>query len=253
MKKWFKDTYLIFVRNVQISFRNPVWIMFGLFQPLCFLLFFAPLLEKLSEYQADGGQGYLTMFIPGLLAMISLYSTAFAGFRFIADMRAGVIERLLVTPISRSAIVIGRSLRDVCLLLVQSALILSVAWFMGLQAPLLGVMLSLLFVMLTGFSVSLASYSLAFILRSEDALAPVVNFFLLPVQLLAGIMLPLYLAPQWLQTVAVINPLLHVVKAMRFLFAGSYAEYVIAYSFIGMLVLASISVWYATRLLRQVQ
>src|ERR1700730_8599789 len=67
------DTRLIFLRSLQITLRNPVWIVFGLFQPLCFLLLFAPLLEKIAGNPAFGSSNSLTVFTPGLLIMIALY------------------------------------------------------------------------------------------------------------------------------------------------------------------------------------
>src|SRR5579859_3505776 len=110
------DTALIFHRSLQRTLRNPVWIFFGLFQPLCFLLLFAPLLEKLTSNPAFGSDNSLTVFTPGLLIMIALYGTSFVGFGFIDDIRSGVIERFRVTPINRTALLLGRVLRDVFIL-----------------------------------------------------------------------------------------------------------------------------------------
>lgn len=222
MMKLLRDTALIFARSLQITLRNPVWIVFGMFQPLCFLLLFAPLLEKLAGNPAFGTGSSLSVFVPGLMIMIALFSTSFVGFALIDEIRSGVIERLRVTPINRTAILLGRSLRDVFILLFQTTFLLLVAWLLGLQAPLYGILLSYGFVVLVGFTMSVISNTIAFVVQSEDALAPIINFFLLPLQLLAGITLPLTLAPQWLQNVALFNPLAHAVSATRALFVGDY-------------------------------
>jgi len=249
--KLINDTSLIFSRSLQITLRNPVWIVFGLFQPLCFLLLFAPLLEKLTSIPDFGNTNSLTVFTPGLLVMIALYGSAFVGFGLIDDIRAGVIERFRVTPIDRTAILLGRVLRDVCVLSVQATFLIALAWFLGLSAPWLGVVLSYGLVMLVGFTIATASYCAAFVLQSEDALAPMINFFLLPIQLLAGITLPLTLAPLWLQRIAFLNPFAHVVAAMRLLFVGEYYNKTVFFGFACMFIVAFITFYLVSRLLKR--
>ena len=246
--KLFKDTTLIYARSLQITLRNPVWILFGLFQPLCFLLLFAPLLEKLTTNPDFGNTNSLTVFTPGLLIMIAMYGTAFVGFGLIDDIRAGVIERFRVTPINRSAILLGRVLRDVTVLMVQATFLILLSWFLGLSASLVGVLLSYGLVMLVGFTVSTASYCAAMILKNEDGLAPMINFFLLPIQLLAGITLPLTLAPDWLQKIAFFNPFAHAVSAARTLFVGDLYNATVVGGFATMLCVASTAFFLASRL-----
>lgn len=231
MSSFLRDTGLIFARSVQITMRNPVWIVFGMFQPLCFFLLFAPLLDKLTGNPSFGTGSSLAIFTPGLLIMIALYGAAFVGFGLIDDIRAGVIERFRVTPINRTALLLGRALRDVCMLLIQSIFLIILAYLFGLSAPLFGVLLSLGLVVLVGLAMSVTSYSAAMITKSEDSLAPAINFFLLPLQLLAGITLPLTLAPNWLQNIAWFNPLSHAVNAARALFVGAYSSTAIAWGF----------------------
>lgn len=248
--KLLKDTALIFSRAVQITLRNPVWIFFGMFQPLCFLLLFAPLLQKLTIIPEFGGSNALTVFTPGLLVMIALFSTSFVGFGLIDDIRAGVIERLRVTPINRTAILLGRVLRDLCVLGAQVTFLLILAWIMGLSASFLGVICTYGIVMLVGCTMATASYSVAYILQSEDALAPTINFFLLPIQLLAGITLPLSLAPGWLQMLSYLNPFAYAVSAARLLFVGSIAHTTVALGFGSMLLLATLSLYVGSRLFK---
>jgi ABC-2 type transport system permease protein len=236
--KFLQDTLLIFRRSLQITLRNPVWLFIGIFQPLCFLFFFAPLLNALTAVPGFSGNA-LAVFTPGLLVMMALYGCSFVGFSLVDDIRSGVIERFRVTPISRMALLLGRSLRDLLNLLVQSLLLLVCASFMGLEASWSGIALSLGIVMLIGFTMSVCSYVIALIVQSEDALAPLINFFLLPLQLLAGITLPMTLAPSWLQTVASFNPLSHAVTAVRTLFTGALTDTTVIFGFGVMLLVAT--------------
>jgi ABC-2 type transport system permease protein len=138
--KLIRDTWLLFGRDLTATLRNPVWLIIGLFQPICFLLLFAPLLNSIANAPGFPPGGALTVFTPGMLVMMGLYGAAFVGFGLIADLRAGVIERLRVTPVSRLALLLGRALRDV--LVVQSAVMLLVAWPLGLRADLSGMALA---------------------------------------------------------------------------------------------------------------
>lgn len=243
--KLVRDTYLIFSRSLQNTLRNPVWILFGMFQPLCFLLLFAPLLDKLSGNPAFGMGNSLTIFVPGLLIMVALFSCGFVGFGLIDDIRSGVLERFRVTPINRTALLLGRVLRDLVFLTTQAIFLLILAWVLGLKASLVGVLFTFPLVLLVGFIASIASYSFAALLQSEDALAPMINFILLPLQLLAGITLPLTLAPAWLQKMASCNPLSHAVSAGRALFVGDFSDTSIYWGF-GTLILTAAVVFYCS-------
>lgn len=250
MKKFMRETALIFARNLQITLRNPVWVIFGLFQPLCFFLLFTPLLNKLVAVPGFGADNALVMFTPGILIMIAMFA-AYAGFGLVDDIRSGVIERFRVTPISRVALLFGRSLRDVVILLVQSLFILLLAWLFGMSAPLLGIFFALIITLLLGFTFSVLSYGIAMIFKNEDQLAPVINFFLLPMQLLAGIMLPLTLAPEWLQRVASFNPLYHAIRAARELFLGSYTTTTVLLGFIVTIAVTAAAFYWSARLFKR--
>jgi ABC-2 type transport system permease protein len=86
------------------------------------------------------------------------------------------------------------------------------------------------------------SYVLALVLKSEDSLAPVVNGLTLPLLLLSGVMLPMSLAPDWLQTVAKFNPLYHAVAAIRALFNANYGDGEIVVGLVVLVVLAVVTI-----------
>ena len=106
-----RDTWLIFHRSLWLTIRQPVWIVFGMMLPLLYLFLFGPLLEGATQ-AANTGTNAFNWFIPGLLIQIAIFGTAFGGFGLIAEMRSGVLERMRVTPMSRTAMLLGRSLRE---------------------------------------------------------------------------------------------------------------------------------------------
>jgi ABC-2 type transport system permease protein len=189
--KTVRDTWLIFVRSLMLTLRNPVWVFIGLMQPILYLALFAPLLEPITS--APG-------FPPG-------------------------------------AMLLGRALRDVAILLVQAALTIEPGGFI----------IALVLLALLGLIMTTFSYTVALAVKSEDVLAPVINAVFLPVLLLSGILLPMALAPKWLQWVAAFNPFSHAVDAMRSLFAGAIGNGTVALGVGLMLALTVISLFFAGR------
>lgn len=216
--KTLRDTWLIFQRQSQLLVRNPVWVIVGIVQPIFFLFLFAPLLKPALQAKTDA-EAYQT-FVPGLLVMIAIFGALFVGFGLLAELRAGVIERSRVTPVSRVALLLGRSLRDVVSLLVQAVLITLLAIPFGLSVQLGDVLLAYLLLALIATLCSAISYAVALKVRSENALAPLLNTVSQPIMLTAGILLPLLMAPAWLQSVAKWNPFYWAVEGVRALFAG---------------------------------
>jgi ABC-2 type transport system permease protein len=209
-----------------------------MFQPLMYLLLFMPLLNGLGSVPGIPAGKAVDIFIPGLLVLQALFGTAFVGFSLIDDIRSGVIERFLVTPAKRPAILLGRVLRDAVILLLQCVLITLVAIPFGLNVNVYGFSLSLVLYALIGITMASVSYGFALIYKIEDALAPTLNTITLPVSLLSGIILPLALAPVWLQDLAKINPFSYAVNATRSLFAGNFQSVGIIEGFLVIGVLA---------------
>jgi len=250
--KLIRDTALIYVRSLMLTLRNPVWVFIGLSQPILYLALFAPLLDPIASAPGFPGGGALNVFVPGLLVQLAMFS-AFTGFGLIAELRAGVVERMRVTPISRLAMLLGRALRDVTILLVQAALIILFALPFGLSIEPSGFVIALILLALIGLIMTTFSYSVALAVKSEDVLAPVINAVFLPVLLLSGILLPMSLAPRWLQWIAAVNPLSHAVDAMRSLFAGAVLNGTVALGVFLMMALAALSLFFAARAFAQSQ
>ena len=233
-----RDTRLMFIRNIQHTLRSPVFVFVSMFQPLMYLILFMPLLNGLGSVPGLPAGKTVDVFIPGLLVLQALFGTAFVGFSLIDDIRTGVIERFLVTPVKRPAILLGRVLRDAIVLLLQCVLITLVAVPFGLSVNVGGFLLSLLLYALIGVTMASVSYGFALIYKIEDPLAPTLNTITLPVSLLSGIILPLALAPIWLQDLAKINPFAYAVNATRALFAGNFQSVGIVEGFVIISVLA---------------
>jgi ABC-2 type transport system permease protein len=251
IRKELRDTWLILLREILRTIREPVWVFAGLTQPIFYLLFFGPLVKNIPGYSDNPDLSSMDVFAPGLLIQVGLFGAAFVGFGIISEIRFGIIERFRVTPVSRAALLIGRAIRDVLVLEIQGLLIIVLAWaFFDLNVTLGGVLATMLLMAFLGLALASISYSLGIHLKSEDALAPVLNVFILPIILLAGILLPLTYAPGWMKTVAKLNPLSYIVQASRELFAGNIWDATVAKGFIAVGIVAVAGVWWGIRSIR---
>ncbi|HEY8676219.1 MAG TPA: ABC transporter permease [Candidatus Dormibacteraeota bacterium] len=243
-----RDTALVFRRYMLQTLRNPVWMFFGIVQPIMYLVLFAPLLVKVASSAPGFPQGgAYNVFIPGLLVQLGLFGASGVGFGLISELRMGVIERFRVTPISRISLLLGRALRDVVIISAQSLLLIICAIPFGLTISGGGILVVLLLIALIGLMTASLSYTIALAVKSEDAFAPIVFGATLPLLLLSGVLLPLQLAPDWLRVVAAFNPLKYAVDASRAAFNTHLTDVAVAQGFAVMLCLGIIAVLLAAR------
>jgi ABC-2 type transport system permease protein len=217
------ETLLIFQRQMRIQLRNPVWVFFGLTQPILYLVLFGPLLKNVTN-GGLGGPNAWRVFVPGLLLQLTIFGAGFAGFGIIQELREGVIERQRVTPASRGSLILGRTLANMVTIAVQSTVLILVALPFGLRASWDGILSSVVLICVLAMGISAASYAMGLILKDEDSFAPFVQGVSLPLMLLSGVLLPMSLAPAWLRHTSQVNPLTYVVDASRSLFHGHFTD-----------------------------
>ncbi|HEV7126353.1 MAG TPA: ABC transporter permease [Ktedonobacterales bacterium] len=249
--KLLRDSWLMFGSTLRVTLRNPAWVFIGLFQPVCYMLLFAPLLKNLVGVPGFPRGGAYNIFTPGLMMMMAIFGTGFAGFGIITRLREGVIERLRVTPVNRLALMLGMIAVDLVNLLAQTVLLVGIGWILGFRPNMGGLLLLLVLLLMSGLMMGSCSYAIALLLKNESALAATVNLFVLPLMLLSGIMLPLSLAPELLQRVAKANPFAYAVDAARALVAGSLGADVVIRAFVIFAVLALLALLWATQSIRK--
>jgi ABC-2 type transport system permease protein len=249
--KTIKETWVLFIHYEKLLVRNPFWLLAALFQPICYLYLFAPLLKNITSQNGSGSVSSINLFTPGLLVMVSLFGVMFVGFGMIDYLREGVIERLRVTTASRLALLLGLVMRDVVTLLVQTLIVILLALPLGLTISPLGMLLTAAMMIMIGCCMSPVSYALALIVKSEDALGPILNFFTQPMLLLSGVLLPLTLAPVWLKNVSSFNPLKYVVDASRDIFNGKLSSPTVWHGFVLLAVLVVLSFWWSLNCMKK--
>ena len=250
MKTWV-DIYLLSMRCIKISLRNPVFLFMGVITPLLYLTLFAPLLDTLVISHRFSSGNVLDLFVAGMLPYMAFTTGLFTGFGTIDELRSGLIERLRVTPASRFALLAGPVFHDACQTLFQSILFVLIAIPFGFRGNVAGLaILFILLILLTLITSSLGN-ALGVLTKSEDRFAPIAHGVSLPVLLLSGTLLPMALAPLWLKAIAHCNPVYYVVEASRLLALGHFLTVEIASAF-GMLVFfAILSMYWATNVFKK--
>lgn len=240
------DTWNVMTRELKPIKHEPASILFAMVQPLVFLALFAPLLPKLESGSA------LQWFVPGIIAMTCLMGASFTGANLLEEMNTGSHERLLVSPLSRPALLVGRALKEVVPMLAQTAVILIVVTPFSFDLHIGGVLVALGILGVFSVGVGALSFALALVSDGQDWMFWTVQQTLLfPVLLLAGIMLPIDGAPGWLQVASDLNPLTYVVEAVRELFGGQYDLSTIASGFAGAAVVAALGLIVGVRTMQK--
>lgn len=219
--RFWSDTVLVLIRELRPVMRDPFSLLFGLVQPLFFLALFGPLLVgSLGGTQALGGDVWL-WFVPAILVMTTLFGTSGTGSNLQIELTTGSHERMLVTPMTRSALLVGRALKEVVPVAAQGLVVVLVMLPFGLRPHPAGVLLTLGQLALLGVGIGAFSYALALAVRKQEWMFwAVQQTVLFPLMLLSGMLLPLETGPAWMRAVSHADPLRYVVDAARQLFAG---------------------------------
>ena len=251
MKKFLIDTYIILKEELRILVRNPFWVFIGLFEPVVYLLLFMPFLKGVTSAPGFPAESTSRFFVPGLIVMTAMFNSSYSGFGVLDLLENGFIERLRVTPVNRLSLVLGFVLQSVIVLLIQSIIICIISLFFGYSPSFTGLILLFLLVLLIAITLSSISYSIAFLVKDGGMLASVINFFVLPLFLLSGIMLPLSFAPKIIQSIAMVNPFTYAVNASRFLSDGLIAQNTVVIAFILFIILSMLTLQWFIKVMKE--
>jgi ABC-2 type transport system permease protein len=238
-----RDTWIVMVRELRPVIRDPFSLVFGMVQPLVFLALFGPLLVGSLGAQAGGtlGGNVWQWFVPAILVMTTLFGTSTVGANLLFEFQTGAHERMLVTPLSRPSLLVGRSLKEMAPLAAQAAIIIAVMIPFGLRLYPAGALVGLGLLAVFGVGLGSLSYALAIAVRRQDWMFWVVHQTLIfPLMILSGMLLPLDTGPAWMQVAARFNPLAYLVDAERALFAGELTSATVAWGAVAALVTAAL-------------
>ncbi|MGA7511964.1 MAG: ABC transporter permease [Candidatus Sulfotelmatobacter sp.] len=171
-----------------------------------------------SSFRSGAGQAqehYMNYFYPGTLILIVLFTSIFAMMSLIEDRQEGFLLSVMVAPVPRSAIVLGKVLGGTTLAAIQGLIFLVFAPFAGVRLNLLMVLSVAVVVFLVSFALTALGFAIAWPMDSTSAFHGIINLFLIPLWLLSGALFPLSGASGWIRVVMYLNPLTYGVEALR--------------------------------------
>jgi ABC-2 type transport system permease protein len=171
-----------------------------------------------TSFRSGGGPGqqnYLDYFYPGALIMIVLFTSIFAMMSLIEDRKEGFLLSVMVAPVPRSAIVLGKVLGGTTLSAIQGMIFLIFAPFAGIHLNLLQFVLVTVVVFLVSFALTALGFAIAWPMDSTQAFHGIINLFLIPLWLLSGALFPIARASGWIRVLMYMNPLTYGVEALR--------------------------------------
>ncbi|MBF0158712.1 MAG: ABC transporter permease [Magnetococcales bacterium] len=202
-------------------FRQPHRVVGSLAQPLLIWLllgsgfaasFRAPGMEQIS---------YLEYFYPGILLMLALFASIFSTITIIEDRQQGLLQEVLVAPIPRSSLVLGKVIGAMVVALLQTIVLLLAAPLLGLVPSLLQLVMVLAGLILTALGFTTLGFLIAWNMESSAGYHAIMSVFLMPLWMLSGALFPIDQAPGWLWWLMMVNPVSHALTLIRLPFYHS--------------------------------
>lgn len=222
----FSDTRYIFVRFLRKLIRNPILLFFSLFQPIIFLVLFTQLLTNLSNFPGilPAGVSYLEFATAGILLQNAFGSALQSGNSIVFDIDSGFLQKMLVTQVKRPAILLGRLASDAFRVVVQSAIILALAYVQGayVTTGVIGIVLIFFTIAFFGLAWSGISLAIGMKTRSSETVFAIGGFITFPLLFLSPALFPISFLPDWVQTVSMFNPVSYAINAIRALMTTGF-------------------------------
>ncbi len=249
------NTAQITTRYVRAFLRQPYYIVGTLVQPVIWLLLFGQLFQRATELPGFTSGSYISFLTPGIIVMSAMLSAGWSGTSYVIDMERGVMNRFLVSPVRRSALIGGQLVYQAGMVLLQSLIILGLGLLVGARfsGGIIGILFLFVSTILLGAAFASFSNALALMLRKQESLIALNVTLVLPLTFLSSTFLPVSLMPGWMQGVARFNPVNWAVEV-----GGQTLRSSIDWSLVGvhlaeLLVLMLVCAWLSIRAFRAYQ
>ena len=243
-------------RHARVLVRQPWFLTITLIQPVIWLLLFGALFRSVTQIPGFGSGGsYLDYLVPGVVVMTALFSSGWSGMGMIDDMERGLMDRFLVSPVHRSSLIAGRVAYEAIALVIQASIVCVLALLLGARfagGPVGFAVLVLCAVLLAASFAALSNAS-ALLLRQRESVIGINTLMVLPLTFVSAAFMPLALAPDWIATLARINPVNWAVEAGREALLAGADWSIILPRMAGLLIVAVVCLGLATRAFRSYQ
>ena len=237
------DTQSLLERGLTKLVKNPTLLATNLAEPLFFLLVFSQVFQRLSIFLPGEPGGYLAYLTPGVLMLSAMITSPQGGVSITNDLNSGFLSRMLLTQVSRPAILLGRLLTDMSMVVAQSLITIVVAIAMGVRisSGLPGILLILLTVAFFELAFSGLFLAIGMRTRKTENISALAGFLYLPLIFLSSAMFPTSFFPSWMQTISNYNPVSYASDLTRELVLGglTFNTLASAYALIGIIAIVT--------------
>lgn len=212
--------YILWLRQLKRYLRSRSRIIGSLGQPLLFLLALGYGMG--SVYQKAGEGNYINFLAPGIIGMSIIFTAIFSGIEIIWDRQFGFLKEMLAAPVSRTEIMVGRTIGGATVATIQGILVLAISLLIGFQPQnWLNLIPTVLVMFLVALLFTALGVAIASPLNDMQGFQLIMNFLVMPLFFLSGALFPLKDAPKILSVIAAADPLSYGIDAFRSLLIGT--------------------------------
>jgi ABC-2 type transport system permease protein len=215
MRRALRTIYTIWLREAKTFWREKARIVAMVGQPLLYLLILGNGITAGMRLNRAGAVGYIQFLYPGVIAMSILFTSIFSALSIIWDREFGFLKEVLVAPVPRWAVAMGKAFGGSTIAMVQAIIMIAMAPLVGITLSLLIIAKLLALAFLMSFAVTSLGIVIASRMASMQSFQMVMNFLIMPIYFLSGAMFPMTSAPTWLKSLMAIDPLTYGVDAIR--------------------------------------
>ena len=212
--------YIIWYRDVLRYYRDRWRLVASLAQPVLFLIVFGTGLSSslrgaAGAFGAGSSLQYQQFIYPGIIGMAVLFTAIFGAMSIVWDREFGFLKEVLVAPINRSAVAVGKTLGGATQAMLQGLIILVLAPLVGVTLTWQGVLELIPLIFVYAFSLSALGVAIAARMRSMQGFQVVMNFLMMPIFFLAGALFPLQGLPAWMTVLTRLDPASYGIDPLR--------------------------------------
>jgi ABC-2 type transport system permease protein len=249
------QTWWMTVRRLKVFIRQPWFLLITLIQPVIWLFLFGALFRRIVELPGFGVTSYLDYLVPGVIVMSALSSSMWAGMGVLEEIDRGTMNRFLITPVRRSAIMNAAVVEQAISTAIQSVIIALLGWAAGADYPggLAGVTVLVAVSVVLGIVFSAMSNAIGMLARQRETIIGLNTLLLLPLTFVSSAFMAESLMPGWMRAVASANPVTWSLDAARAALADRPDWSGVALPAAYLVGLAALMVWLSTRTFRSYQ
>ena len=205
--------FILWLRDLKRYWYDKARMISSFGQPILFLFVLGTALSP--SFRGPIGVHFTEFIFPGILTMTILFTSIFSAVSIVWDREFGFLKEVLVAPVSRWSIVVGKALGGATVAMFQGALMLSLAPLVGVKLSLIIVLYSLVTMFLIAFAMTTLGIVIAARMKEMEGFQMIVNFLIMPIFFLSGALFPLDRLPRWLTVLTRVDPLTYGVDLLR--------------------------------------